>query len=179
MTLTNREFWTGLHGMILGAGFLLAFAGGVVGLLSLRSDWITAEGNKASMRRVMFVTWAMALLAWAAVLLGTYLIYPWYRAQAPTGLSGLSLQEYPRSYLLSRAGTAGWHQFGMEWKEHLAWFAPILATAVAYAVTRQRASLYKDAGLRRMLLVLFSISFFCAAIAGLFGALINKAAALR
>lgn len=179
MTLTDREFWTGLHGMIFGAGFLLAFAGGVVGLSSLRPEWITADGNKASMRRVMIVTWAMAVLAWAAVLLGTYLIYPWYRAQPPSGVSGLSLQVYPRSYLLSGAGTSGWHQFGMEWKEHVAWFAPILATAVAYAVTHQRASLYRDARLRRMLLVLFSISFFCAAIAGLFGALINKAAAVR
>jgi hypothetical protein len=179
MSITDREFWTSLHGMIFGAGFLLTFAGGVVGLLTLRAQWMTAEGAKASLRRLMVVTWAMAVLAWTAVLIGTYLIYPWYRAEPPAGASDLSLQEFPRSLLLSRAQTAGWHQFGMEWKEHLAWFAPILATAVAYAVTRQRSSLLNDSSLRRMLLALLAVSFFCAAIAGLLGAFINKAAPLR
>jgi hypothetical protein len=27
--------------------------------------------------------------------------------------------------------TADWHTFGMEWKEHVAWIAPILATVAA------------------------------------------------
>jgi hypothetical protein len=64
----------------------------------------------------------------------------------------------------------------MEWKEHVAWLAPILATAVAYMVTRYGARLAKDEQVRRAVIVLFSVAFFCAAVAGLFGALINKAA---
>ena len=178
MTLTDREFWTGLHGMIFGAGFLLAFAGGVVGLSSLRPEWITADGNKASMRRVMFVTWAMAVLAWATVLLGTYLIYPWYRAQPPPGVTALC--SGVSALVFAIPGGNGrlapiWH--GVEG-----------ACGLVRADYCHRGRLCrhppasllcKDARLRRMLLILFSISFFCAAIAGFFGALINKAATVR
>jgi MFS family permease len=179
MSLTTKEFWTALHGMMFGAGFLLAFAGGLAGLWSLRPEWVTAEGYKSSLRRIIIGTWLMTVLAWAAVLIGTYVIYPWYRVPPPPNASHVPIQEYPRSYLLSSARTADWHNFGMEWKEHVAWFAPVLATAVAYVVTRQRQALLHDANLRRMLMFLFTASFFCAAIAGLFGALINKAAPLR
>jgi hypothetical protein len=34
MSLTNRETWTLIHGMIIGSLFLLAFAGGLAGLYS-------------------------------------------------------------------------------------------------------------------------------------------------
>ena len=34
MSLTFREVWTSAHGMIFGALFLLAFAGGLAGFLS-------------------------------------------------------------------------------------------------------------------------------------------------
>ena len=83
---------------------------------------------------------------------------------------------YPRNLLLSKPATAEWHKFGMEWKEHVAWLAPILATAVAYMVTRYGARLAKDNQVRRAVIVLFTIAFMTAAVAGLFGALINKAA---
>ncbi len=39
MSLNVREFWAAAHGMILGAVFLLAFAGGLAGLYSLRQKW--------------------------------------------------------------------------------------------------------------------------------------------
>ena len=58
----------------------------------------------------------------------------------------------------------------------MAWLAPILAAAVAYMVTRYGARLAKDAQVWRAVIVLFSVAFFAAAVAGLFGALINKAA---
>ena len=83
---------------------------------------------------------------------------------------------FPKALLVSKATTAGWHNFGMEWKEHVAWLAPILATAVAYMVTRYGARLAKDAQVCRAMIVLFTVMFLTAAIAGLFGALINKAA---
>jgi len=179
MSLTFREIVTALHGLILGAGFLLAFTGGFAALWGYRSEWLTNDGAKAALRKTMLSTWTMAALAWATVLIGTYVLYPWYRAQPPGVISGLQLQGYSRSYLLSNVRTAGWHQFGMEWKEHVAWLAPILATTVAFVATRQRHQLLYNSHLRRVLLFLFTISFFCAAVAGFFGAFINKAAPLR
>jgi hypothetical protein len=121
----------------------------------------------------------MALLAWLTVILGTYVIYPWYRAKPPVGTTGARLAEYPKYLLLSSPRTADWHEFGMEWKEHLAWLSPILATAVAFVAWRYRQHLAADLHLRRALLILYGLAFFAAAWAGLLGALINKAAPTR
>ena len=46
MSISIREAWTVIHGMVFGAGFLLAFAGGLAGLYSLRSEWVTVAGIK-------------------------------------------------------------------------------------------------------------------------------------
>src|SRR5208282_923807 len=105
-------------------------------------------------------TWSMAALAWLSVILGTYVVYPWYRAKPPAGTGGAMLSEYPKYSLLASPRTADWHEFAMEWKEHVAWLAPILATAVAFVVTRYRNRLAADTALRRALLILFSLAFF-------------------
>lgn len=173
MSLTNREFWTLVHGMLLGALFLLSFAGGLAGLYSLRPELVTPTGIKERLLRLKSGTWLMAIVAWLTVFTGTYIVYPWYRAPAPEG-ADLSL--YPRSFLNANPALSGWHTFGMEWKEHIAWFAPILATVVAYLVWRYAPELARNSQLRRMAIVLFVIAFVTAGIAGLFGALITKAA---
>jgi len=80
----------------------------------------------------------------------------------------------PRSLLLADPKTANWHEFGMEWKEHIAWLAPLLATAVAFAVTYYGRDLIKHQGIRKALIGFFTLSVVFAAIAGLFGALITK-----
>ena len=64
----------------------------------------------------------------------------------------------------------------MEWKEHVAFLAPFLATAVAFAVLYYGAQLIRRGEIRRAVLVFFTLSFAAAGIAGLFGALITKAA---
>lgn len=176
MSLTVREIWGVIHGMGLGALFLLAFAGGLAGLWSLRPELVTAEGVKERLARLRVGTWLMAVVAWLTVLTGTYVVYPWYRARPP---EGADLTLYPRSLLLSDPSTAGWHKFGMEWKEHVAWIAPILATAVAYVVTRYGDQLVHHSRLRRLLMWLFTASFAAAAVAGLFGAFITKVAPVR
>lgn len=176
MSLTLRELWGVIHGMGLGALFLIAFAGGLAGLWSLRPELVTAEGVKERLTRLKFGTWLMAAVAWLTVLSGTYIVYPWYRDQPP---EGADLAFYPRSLLLSDPSTAGWHKFGMEWKEHVAWIAPILATAVAYIVTRYGPELVHQPRLRRILVWLFTASFAAAAVAGLFGAFITKVAPVR
>lgn len=173
MSLANREFWTLVHGGILGALFFLAFAGGLAGLYSLRAELATASGLKERLLRVKAGTWLMAIVAWLIVVTGTYIVYPWYRAPAPEG-ADLSL--YPRSFLKADPALTNLHTFGMEWKEHIAWFAPILATVVAYLVVRYAPELAKNSQLRRIVIVLFVISFVAAGIAGVFGALIANAA---
>jgi hypothetical protein len=63
--LTSREWWTVIHGMILGAIFLLAFAGGLAGLWSLRPGLLTTAGVRERMRRLYVGLWVMAGAAWA------------------------------------------------------------------------------------------------------------------
>jgi hypothetical protein len=173
MTLTEREFWTLVHGMGLGAIFLLAFAGGLAGLYSMRPQWVTVAGLSERIRRLDIGTVAMAVVAWLTVISGAYFVYPWYRAKPPTGAD---LKDFPRYFLLDNPNLAGWHTFGMEWKEHVAWIAPVVATAIAFVVVRYGVQLAREPQIRRVLLWLFFLAFGAAGIAGLFGALITKAA---
>ena len=176
MSLTAREWWGVIHGMGLGAVFLLAFAGGLAGLYSLKPALITPEGVVERMRRLEIGVVAMAP-AWGTVITGTWIVYPWYRAKSPEGATDLS--QFPRSYLLADPNLAAWHTFGMEWKEHVSWLAPMLATAVAYVVVRYGAKLADEPKIRQALIVLFSLAFATAAVGGLFGAFLNKVAPIR
>ena len=121
--------------------------------------------------------WGMATIAWATVITGTFIVYPWYRAKPPEGT--VDLANFPRYLLLASPNTAAWHTFGMEWKEHVGWLAPIAATVVAFAVTYYGPALAKKVGERRALMIFFVISFFAATAAGVFGAFINKVAPVR
>ncbi len=170
MELTNRETWTLIHGLILGSLFLLAFAGGLAGLYSLRPELVTVTGIKERLFRLRVGITAMAAISWATVITGTWVVYPWYREAVPTSA---------RSILLSDPDTENWHKFGMEWKEHLAWFSPMLATVAAFIVLFYGSSLVKDNKLRRIVMGVFVAAFLAAGIAGLFGALITKAAAVQ
>lgn len=177
MSLSVREFWTVVHGMVFGSLFLLAFAGGLAGLYSLRPEWVTVAGVRERMNRLLGGTWLMAVMAWLTVYTGTYIVYPWYRARPPEGTTDLTT--YPRYLLLANDATKAWHTFGMEWKEHVAWFAPILTTAVAFVVAYYGPQLAKDSKLRKALIWLFILGFSAAGIAGMFGAFINKVAPIR
>ncbi len=177
MSLSARELWTVIHGMVLGSLFLLAFAGGLAGLYSLRPELVTVAGIRERMARLLGGTWLMAIMAWLTVYSGTYIVYPWYRARPPEGTTDLT--SYPRYFLLAKDATKAWHTFGMEWKEHVAWFAPILTTAVAFVVAYYGPQLAKDSKLRQALIWFFILGFAAAGIAGLFGAFINKVAPIR
>lgn len=173
MSLTNREFWGLIHGIVLGGIFLLSFAGGLLNLYAMKPEWLTMTGFRKLLQNLRWGTWLMALDAWLTVIVGTYIVYPWYRAKPP---ANADLHLYPRSFLLAHPEIAEWHKFGMEWKEHVAWFAPILATAVAYIVWRYGDQLAENAKLRKAAMVLFILAFASAAVAGLLGALITKKA---
>jgi hypothetical protein len=176
MQLTNREFWTLIHGMVLGALFLVAFAGGLAGFYSLRPEWLTSAGLRERILRLDIGTSVMAVVAWATVITGTWIVYPWYRDAPPEGTTGEALRDYPRYYLLANEDLKEWHHFGMEWKEHVAWLAPFMATVVAFGVIYYGRRLAYEPQIRKILMWIFVASFVTAGIAGLFGALITKSA---
>lgn len=188
MELSNRETWTVLHGLVLGTLFLLAFAGGLAGLWSLRPGYITAAGIQERMRRLYIGSWVMAAVAWATVISGTWIVYPWYRAKlailGENEFAGCAGQVVPgatcspRDFLLSDASgnTHLWHEFGMEWKEHIAWAAPILATAAAFLVAYYGPRLIARPWLRAVTIVMFVGAFAAAVVGGAFGAFLNKVA---
>jgi hypothetical protein len=170
MSFTNREWWTLIHGVVLGALFLLAFAGGLAGLYSLKPTLVTPEGIVERMRRLKVGVTAMAVAAWLTVITGTWIVYPWYREKTP---------DSPRSQLLANPDTADWHEFGMEWKEHIAWLSPILATAVAFIVLYYGTNLIRHQRVRQTTIGLFILAFVFAAVAGAFGAFITKVAPVQ
>jgi hypothetical protein len=156
--------------MGLGTLFLLAFAGGLAGLYSLRPELITAAGVSERMRRLRIGVVAMAVVAWLTVITGTWIVYPWYREDVP---------DSARSQLLADESTKDWHEFGMEWKEHVAWISPILATVVAFIVVYYGTNLIRHDRVRRTAITLFVLAFLFAAIAGAFGAFITKVAPVK
>ena len=188
MELSSRETWTVIHGLVLGTLFLLAFAGALAGLWSLRPGLITTAGIKERMTRLYYGTSAMALVAWATVITGTWVVYPWYRvALAPSGddafagCAGAVIPTgtcSPRDFLKSdvSGSTAAWHEFGMESKEHISWAAPLLATAAAFLVVYYGPRLMARPWLRTAVLVMLVGAFVAAAVGGAFGAFLNKVA---
>jgi len=176
-SISSREAWTVVHGMGLGALFLLAYSGGWIGLAGLRRDRLSDAGLRARMRPLKCWLWGMALASWCTVLSGTVRVYPWYRGTPPPGTPAITPD--PRSVLLADPRTAAWHRFGMEWKEHIAWIAPITSTAVAAAVTQRGLALADRSGERHTLLAWYHVSFLAAAVAGALGAFIDKAASFR
>ncbi len=113
---------------------------------SLRPGLVTTQGDPGADDSV--VLRHLAVVAWATVITGTWIVCPWYRAALarvgedvfagcaggvrPTGTCS------PRDFLLSNVSdpTEAWHSFGMEWKEHVVRAAPpFLATAAAFLVT--------------------------------------------
>jgi hypothetical protein len=156
--------------MGLGALFLLAFAGGLAGLYSLRPALITPAGVAERMRRLKVGVISMAVVAWLTVISGTWIVYPWYREDVPTSA---------KSKLLADPSTADWHDFGMEWKEHIAWISPILATVVAFIVVYYGTNLIRHDRVRKTAMLLFVLAFVFAGIAGALGAFITKVAPVK
>jgi hypothetical protein len=175
MELTARGLWTMVHGMGFGALYLLACSGALVGLWRHLSPSPAIPGRTSddTFLRAYLVT--MAVLAWLAVLSGAYIVYPWYRAVLPAGITGLGA--YPQRLLQSSPATAQWHAIGMEWKEHVAWLAPISITMAAVVFFQYGArGIREHPQLRRAVFGFVLVSFISASIAGLFGAMLSKKA---
>jgi hypothetical protein len=177
MEITTRALWTMIHGMGFGALYLLACSGALVELYRCTTSTIPAEPTPGQERFLKVYLLAMVVLAWAAVLTGAYVIYPWYRAAPPPGTTGLAM--FPQRLLMSSPTTIGWHSLGMEWKEHVAWFAPISITMVAFVFIKYGRDLKNHRQLRAAVLTFAVVSFVAAGIAGYFGAMINKYAPVQ
>ncbi len=177
MEIATRSLWALIHGMGFGALYLLACSGALVQMyrFTLASPRPEATPGQECFFKVYLLT--MALLAWAAVLTGAYIVYPWYRAVPPPGTADLA--RYPQRLLMSSATTIGWHSFGMEWKEHVAWLAPISITMAAVVFIRYGRDLRNHRQLRAAVLCFVLVSFLAAGAAGFFGAMINKYAPVQ
>ncbi len=170
MDLTYRETWALAHGLLIGGPFLLAFAGAIVALTGLRADYLTAEGIRDRVQQLRIGTFVMAGMAWTIVLIGTWVLLPWYGADAP---------DSPRSLLLSDPDTRRWHTFADVWKTHIAFMSPILATSAAALVAYYGRDLARDHTARNIVLALLLAAFAVASLAALIGALVTRAAPLR
>jgi hypothetical protein len=167
--LTAREFWFLFH-LGVGVAFIHGSVGGIAALLRRpagiedKDMWHVVRASSTAL---------MALAVWIAVVTGTWLVYPGYRA---TPVSATDLTAYPRDWLLAGGDLAFWHTFGMEWKEHVGWIAPFLATAVAFSVMRYRSVVTRDPEVRRLVARLFVIATSVALVAAALGAAINAVA---
>ena len=170
MRLSDREVWALVHGMVIGGPFLLAFAGGLVALFGLRSEYLTPEGIRDRVLQLRIGASVMAVMAWAIVLIGTWILLPWYREDTPGS---------PRSVLLSDPATRQWHEFADVWKTHVAFLSPILATAAAALVVYYGRALARDRTVRNLVLALFLGAFAVSSLAALIGSLVTRAAPIR
>jgi hypothetical protein len=114
---------------------------------------------------------------WLTVFSGAYVVYPWYRAVPPAGVTDLA--NYPRRLLLSTGQTSEWHNIGMEWKEHVSWLAPIAMTMVAYVTWKYGRAIIQHRNMRIGVLGFAVAAFLATAVAGAFGAFLNKYAPVR
>jgi uncharacterized membrane protein len=176
LLFSSRSIWTMIHGIVLGGGGLLAVAAALFAMVAMR----TAPAGDAAAAQSRYLAWllvAAAVLLWAAVIVGTYISFPPYRATPPEGLTELSA--YPRALIRSNPGTAWLHSFAMESKEHMPWIAAMLASGVAFVAARYRAQLLSDDRLRRISVSLLSFVLVLVAGVSFLGILINKVAPLE
>jgi hypothetical protein len=177
MEITTHDFLTVLHGMGFGALFMLAFSGAFAELYRISAPGAPLRMSAREESLLAFYLAAMVILAWLTVFSGAYVIYPWYRAVPPAGVTDLA--DYPRRLLLASGKTSEWHNVGMEWKEHVAWLAPIAMTMVAYVTWKYKRAIVQHGNMRIAVLSFTVAAFFATAVAGAFGAFLNKYAPVR
>jgi hypothetical protein len=177
MEITTRALWTLIHGMGFGALYLLACSGALVELFRFTTGAAPSQPTPGQERFLKAYLIAMVALAWAAVLSGTYVVYPWYRAVPPPGTADLTL--FPQRLLMASPSTIAWHSLGMEWKEHVAWLVPISITMAAFVFIRYGRALRNHPPIRAAVFAFTLASFFAAGVAGFFGAMLDKTAPVQ
>lgn len=171
---TDLSVWTMVHGIVLGGGAMGALFGTLL-LVYVRTAGDGSPATPAPIVRSLSV--ASAALTWITVIVGTYFVFPPYRAAPPEGATDLSA--FPRSMLLADPSTAWLHAFGMEIKEHVPWIAAMLATAVAFVVVRHGGHVMRSSSVRRMVLGWLAISLVLVSAVALLGVFVNKVAPVQ
>jgi hypothetical protein len=172
MEISTRAIWTLIHGMGFGGLYLLFCSGAIVELWRRYAPAAAAPVGARDETFLRIYLIAMTILAWLAVLSGAYIVYPWYRAIPPAATA--SLGDYPQRLLMSNPETIGWHSIGMEWKEYVAWLAPISITMATVVFLRYKRQLKNIPLLRNTVLCFVFVSLVAAGIAGFFGAEIEE-----
>lgn len=175
MLFTERSIWTMVHGIGLGGAALMGLAAALFYLYTARPPADSVDAGESRAFAGLMVFTAVAL--WLTVIVGTYIIFPPYRATPPTGAADLS--QFPRALVLASPSTAWLHAFAMETKEHVPWIASMLTTAVAFVAVRYGSNAVRDRSLRSMSLTLLAISFVLASFVSLMGVFVNKVAPLE
>jgi hypothetical protein len=178
LLFSERSIWTMIHGIALGGGALLTSFAMLFFLIALRISGDEA-GTQLS-RETHWFTWlavANVVLLWLAVIIGTYVTFPPYRATPPEGITDLSA--YPRALIRSNPATAWLHSFAMETKEHVPWLAAIIATPVAFVSMRYGSRILSDTSLRSIATTLTGVCVVLVAVATILGTLVNKVAPLH
>ena len=155
MLFTDRSIWTMVHGIGLGGTALLGIA---AALFHLYAAWRAEQsgGPPGTSPAFAQVTVFTSVILWLAVLVGTYIVFPPYRAAPPAGMTDLS--QFPRALILANPDTAWLHAFAMEIKEHMPWIASMLTTAVAFIALRHPAATLRNPSLRMTVFMLRSYS---------------------
>ena len=175
MAFSFREFWTAVHGMALGFGFILFFTASLALLLTLSPGFLTPKGVKRNIILLKISGLVIGTLSWLAVFVGTYIALSVVPGGSSVGDHGPGrLPTLPR--LLANAAVSGWHNFGMEWKEHLGWLVPIMATVAVYLIFRNGEKLVKERKIHWTLFVILCLAFVTAGVVGTLGAIITKEA---
>ena len=169
---TDRSIWTMVHGMAFGGAGLMGLAAALFYLYAAHGS-----ASPRASRALAGLTVSMAGALWLAILTGTYIVFPAYRATPPAGVTDLSA--YPRALVLASPQTAWLHAFGMEIKEHAPWIAAMLATSVASVSVRYPSEVLTDPSLRKMAAVLLAICLAIVSFVSLLGVFVNKVAPLQ
>lgn len=176
MLFSERSIWTMVHGIGLGGAALLALAAALFAMYLLGRGDLHATGPDDVSGPMTALSVFTAAMLWLTSVVGTYVVFPPYRATPPEGARDLA--EFPRALILSSPETAWLHSFAMETKEHLPWVATILATAVAFVVWRYRARIFTDRQLRTVNRAFLAVCFLIVSYVSLLGVFVNKVAPL-
>jgi hypothetical protein len=177
MLFSERSLWTMVHGIGLGGGALLGLACALFALYLMRPRSGVEPAVAHASGPIAMLTAVTAGMLWLTTLVGTYIVFPPYRATPPEGTTDLSM--YPRSLVLSDPSTAWLHAYAMETKEHVPFIAAMLATSVAFVAWRYRDALLRDVRLRSLGAMLLAIAFGIVAYVSLLGVFVNKVAPLE
>ena len=174
---TDLSLWTMVHGIVLGGAAIMALSAAMFALYAARrSDGapVSATGEPQS---IGGLTVFIAAALWLTVLVGTYVLFPPYRATPPVDATDLA--KFPRSLILSNPETIWLHAFAMETKEHAPWIASMLATAVAFVSVRYRWQALRQAQLRDFMVALLAICLVLVAFVAVMGVFVSKVAPLQ